>query len=97
MKRIADLLRQERAARPISGLLVALVAVVVLWHPTARSDDAGVADRIALALALVGAIGGISHGIGHQSERWLLPRLATPRIAWPLMAGGALWLVVSGI
>ncbi|HUN50190.1 MAG TPA: cyd operon YbgE family protein [Candidatus Sulfotelmatobacter sp.] len=97
MTRLAELLRQERVARPISGVLAALVAVVVLWHPTARGDDAAIADRIALALALVGAIGGISHGIGHQSERWLLPRLATPRVAWPLMTAGGLWLLLSGI
>jgi predicted membrane protein len=89
---LASFANDRRNARGISLLLAALVAIVLVLRPAARADGASIADRAALALALIGAIGGIAHGIGHLSERWLLRRAAQPWLAWIAMAAGGAWL-----
>jgi len=81
-----------RGPRTLSLLLVALALLAVAGHPAALAEAAPFADRTALALVLLGAIGGTAHGIGHASQNWLLRRLALPWVAWALLAAGGLWL-----
>ena len=86
----------SRPARAVSLALVVLVAAVAAWHPSAIADGAAIPDRIALALALTGAVGGMAHAVGHTAERRFVRRLAMPLLAWPLMITGTLWLVATG-
>jgi hypothetical protein len=96
-RRLAALVPDGPGPRLLSLLLVALVALAIVLQPSVLGDGASIADRVALALALVGAIGGAAHGFGHRSQNWLLRRAAIPWVAWASMLGGGLWLTFSAI
>ena len=92
---LTRLINDDRYTRGISLLLAVLTGVVLVLRPAARADGAAIVDRVALALALIGIIGGIVHGIGHRSDRWLLQRAAKPWFAWGFMLAGGAWLAWS--
>lgn len=96
-RRAAAIATEGPGPRLLSLFLVALTGLAVALRPAVLGDGASIADRVALALALVGAIGGAAHGIGHRSQNWLLRRAAIPWVAWAMMAAGGLWLGFAGI
>lgn len=83
------------AGRAVSFGLTLAAAIVLAVKPLAFGDLASVPDRIALAVVLVGMVGGITHGAGHRSERRLVRWTARPIVAWPAMGLGALWLLAA--
>jgi hypothetical protein len=83
------------AGRAVSCGLSLAAAVVLALKPLVLGDLASVPDRIALAVVLVGMVGGIAHGAGQKSERRVLRWTAHPAVAWPAMGLGALWLLAA--
>ncbi len=77
----------------VSLLLSAAAAAILLARPELRVDHAPWADRVALALVVVGIIGGFIHGIGFAPARHLSRLAADPRFSWPAMVLGLAWLI----
>lgn len=77
----------------ISLLLSAAAAATLAARPELRIDGAPWPDRIALALVVVGIIGGFIHGSGFTVTRRLARFAADPRFSWPAMILGLAWLV----
>ena len=80
-------------ARPSLLLVLATVAIIVAFVDFSGSGG-GVVERSMEALAMIGAIGGLLHGIGFQPASPVVRALQNPRFAWPAMLAGSLYLVL---
>lgn len=83
-------------ARRVSLLAAIAVAGLITIYPRALVNGEQVNHGL-LMLLLWGVSAGFVHGVGFVPEHRVLRLLLGPLVAWPLIAGGLLWMLGVGV